>query len=167
MATVTQQFTPESAIFPSSTFPAFAKFVGTNFPISVLAYDAGADEAAYWKMRAVRYGSGNLTVDIEWYADTASSGVVRWGVSIAAITPDTDSQDMETKSFATENTFDDTHLGTTGQRLHRATVTVSNLDSLAADDIVIIRLRRIGSNGSDTMTGDALMPLFTVSYSDT
>lgn len=167
MATVYQTLVPEGAAYLATTFPEYKNVAGTNFPVTSLAYDASADEAAFWKTRAVRYASGNLTVDIEWYADTASSGDVVFGVSIAAITPNTDTQDIETDGLATENTVTDSHLGTTNQRLHRATVTVSNLDSLAADDFLVIRLRRLGSNGSDTMTGDALVTLITVSYSDT
>jgi hypothetical protein len=115
----------------------------------------------------VSYGSGNLTVDIDWYADTASTGNIIWGAAIAAITPDSDSQDVETDSLATANTVTDSHLGTTGQRLHRCSITVSNLDSLAAGDDVRMRIYRDADDGSDTMTGDAILTRVTVSYSDT
>jgi hypothetical protein len=165
MATVYQQLDPAAAQFLSSSFPALVKN-GTNFPAVGLAYDAAADEAAFWLIRAVNYGSGNVTVAIDWYADTASSGDVVWAVQLAVITPDTDTQDVETKSLATANTVTDTHLGTTGQRLHRASVTVSNLDSLAANDDVWIRVARDADNAADTMTGDAILALATVSYSD-
>jgi hypothetical protein len=131
-----------------------------------LAFDAASDEEAFFELIASEYGSGNVTVDVHWYADTASSGVVRWGVSIAVITPNTDTQDVETDSFATEATFDDTHLGTTGQRHHQATITVSSLDSLQADDYVVMRIRRIGSHANDTMAGDAILRRARVSYSD-
>lgn len=167
MGTVYQQLTPEAAAFPAATFPQFNKVAGTSFPVTGLAYDAATDEAAFWKVEAIAYGSGNVTCDIAWYADSASSGDVVWGVSLAAITPDTDSGDVETKALAAENTVTDTHLGTTGQRLHRASVTVSNLDSLANRDDVWVRVRRVGSSGSDTMTGDAILVLGVLSYSDT
>ena len=167
MASVYRELQPEQASYLGSTFPGYSKVNGTNFPVSGLYFDAAADEAAFWKLQALLYGSGNLTLDLEWYADSATSGVVRWGGAIAAITPDTDSQDVETKAFATETTVDDTHLGTTGQRLHRCTITISNLDSLAAGDVVWLRIRRIGSNGADTMTGDAILVKATLSYSDT
>lgn len=168
MATVyLSPFTPESAFFQATTFPEFSKVAGTNFPVTSLKFDAAADEAAFWKFTALNYGSGNLTVDILWYADTATSGDVVFGASISAITPNTDTQDVETDGLATENTVTDSHLGTTGQRVHLATITVSNLDSIAANDLVHLRIRRLGSNGSDTMTGDACILLVGVSYSDT
>jgi hypothetical protein len=165
VATVYQTLDAAAAQFLSTAFPALVKN-GTNFPVAGLAYDAAADEAAFWNLRAVNYGSGNVTVAIDWYADTATSGDVVWAVQLAAITADTDTQDVETKSLATANTVTDTHLGTTGQRLHRASVTVSNLDSLAANDDVWIRIARDADNASDTMTGDAILVLATVSYSD-
>ena len=155
---------PEAAIYLTGTFPQYTKFNGPALPITGLAYDAATDEAAFWKIRAIGYTSGDLTVDIDWYADTASTNAVVWGVAIAVITPETDTQDVETKTLATENTVTDTHLGTTGQRLHRAVVTVSNLDSLAANDFVMVRIRRLGSNGSDTMAGDAILVMATLSY---
>lgn len=167
MATVNQTLIAEEAQFLASAFPQYVKTNGTNFPVAGLAFDAASDETAYWKFLADSYGSGNLTVDIFWYADTASSGDVIWDVGIAAITADTDTQDIETKAFATINSVTDTHLGTTGQRLHKAVVTVSNLDSLAAGDVVHLKLNRDANNASDTMTGDAIVVAVRVSYSDT
>lgn len=166
MATVTQQFDVGAAQFQSSAFPALTKN-GTNFPEVGLAFDAASVESAYWPFRAISYGSGNVTVSLDWYADTATSGDVVWGASLAAITPDTDTQDVETKAFATANTVTDTHLGTTGQRLHRASIAVSNLDSLAANDVVELRVYRDAAAGGDTMTGDAILVGVTLSYSDT
>lgn len=166
MATVYQLLEPDSAQYLSSTFPQLVKN-GTNFPVMGLAFNDAADEAAFWRLEVHRYGSGNLTVDIYWYGDTATTNSVVWGAALAAITPETDTQDVETKALATENTVTDTHLGTTAQRLHRATVTVSNLDSLANADAAWLRIRRLGSNGSDTLSGDAIIERVEVSFSDT
>jgi hypothetical protein len=132
-----------------------------------LAYDAATEEKAYWKFKASNYGSGDLTLLLRWYADSATSGVVRWGAKIAAITPDTDSQDVETKSLATQQVVDDTHLGTTGQRLHNCSIAVSNLDSIAADDEVWIEISRVAAHANDTMTGDAILVDAELQYSDT
>jgi hypothetical protein len=167
MAIVKLTLLPEEAQFLASAFPQFVKANGTNFPVSGLAFDASADESAFWKWLAQNYGSGNLTVNIDWYADTASSGDVVFGAAIAAMTQNADSQDVETKAFATANTVTDTHLGTTGQRLHRCTITISNLDAIAADDLVILKLYRDADAAGDTMTGDAIVVAVEVTYSDT
>ncbi len=169
MATVHIPVHPRSAVAGSSGGARPDVVIGTNFPIPVLGFAGGTvDNHAYWTFRAVEYGSGNLTLDIDWYAETASSGVVRWGAQIAAITPNTDTQDIETDAFATATEVNDTHLGTTDKRLHRATLTITNLDSLAADDWFVLHIYREASDtGNDTMTGNALMALSNLSYSDT
>lgn len=168
MATVYHTFYPENADYLATNIPEYISVKGTNFPVSSLKFDAALDDAAFWKFDAINYGSGNITVDCLWYADNASSGDVVLGAAIAAITPNTDTQDVETDALATENTVTDTHLGTTGQRLHLATITVSNLDSIAARDTVFLRVRRLGNtSGSDTMANDMCLALVVMSYSDT
>ena len=169
MATIYQTLAPEEAQFMSTAFPQFLRTLGTNYPVTGLAYDATTDEAAFFKFSAFSYGSGNLTLDIYWYADTGTSANVVWESQIAAITADTDTQDVETDGLASLNFVQDTHLGTTGQRLHKATITISNLDSLAAGDVVWLRLARDANSTSatDDMTGDAIVVLAVISYSDT
>lgn len=168
MGTVYQQLPVASAVMRTSAFPALVQANGTNIPVRALAFDGAAEEACFFTFRAVRYGSGNLTLDVYWYADSGTSGDVIWGAAIAAITPNTDSQDVETDSLATAQTTTDTHLGTTAQRLHTCSITISNLDSLAADDIVQLRFYRDADAGGDTMNGiDALVTNLVLSYSDT
>lgn len=167
MATVYVPLNPGDAALPTTNPAAPVQPQGTNFPVPGLAFDATTQETSFFYFPALLYGSGNVSVEVQWYADTASSGGVTFGASLAAITPNTDSQDIETKAFATENTASDTHIGTTGQRLHSFTITVSNLDSVAAGDYVVLRLRRVPADGSDTMTGDCIVSRVIVSYSDT
>ena len=167
MATVTQVLEPGDAKFPTSNPPAPVLNQGTNFPVAGLAFDATTQETCFFPFSPVNYGSGNITATLEWYADSASTGGVVFGASLAAITPNTDSQDVETKALATENTASDTHLGTTGQRVHSMAITISNLDSIAAGDSVVLRLRRVPADASDTMTGDAIVTRVILSYSDT
>lgn len=136
--------------------------------MSGLAYDGAADEAAFWSFIATNYGSGNLTLEIFWYADSSTSGDVIFDAQIAAITPNTDSQDVETKSFASITSVTDSHLGTTAQRLHSCSITISNLDSLASGDQVWLRLNRDANNASDTLNSvDAIVTKLRLSYSDT
>ncbi|MWA08761.1 hypothetical protein [Streptomyces sp. BA2] len=167
MANVRLDLDPEQATFLGSAFPQYDKFNGTAFPVSGLRYDAAGTETAYWKLDSFGYGSGNITCDLLWQAENATSGVVRWEVAIAAITADTDSQDVTTKAFATVQTVDDTHLGTTGKRVMLATVTISNLDSIAASDLVWVKIARLGGHANDTMANDAWLIQARLTYSDT
>jgi hypothetical protein len=161
MALVYIPLRPGDALPLAANFAAYLKTNGTNIPIAGLAFDATTSEASFWSFRAVNYASGNLTLSIDWYADTATSGTVTWAAQIAAITPDTDSQDIETDALATVQSVTDTHLGTTGQRVHRCSVTISNLDSLAQDDLVFLKIAR---DIADTMTGDSIMVMAVISY---
>jgi hypothetical protein len=92
---------------------------------------------------------------------------VIWGIQIAAITPDTDNQDVATKALATAQVVTDTHLGTTAKRIMTCQLTISNLDSLALNDVLWIAIYRDAAAGGDTMVGDALFIEARIEYSDT
>jgi hypothetical protein len=167
MATVYLQLHPRGAIPDDTTGAQHDLLSGTNFPIPAVAFDAATEEHVYWTFQALNYGSGNITASVYWYADTASSGDVIWGAQIAAITANTDTQDVQTKAFASAQTATDSHLGTTGQRLHTIDITISNLDSVASDDWVALKFYRDADAGGDTMAGDAFLVNLILSYSDT
>lgn len=168
MATVKQSLWPEDATFLASGFPAYDKVNGTSSPVGRLLYDASSTESAFWRFEALAYGSGDITVDLIWYAVNATSGVVRWEAAMAAITPETDSQDVETDGLATAVTVDDTHLGTTSKRLMKATLTISStsLDGVADGDHCVLKISRIGGNAADTLANDAALVEVRISYSD-
>lgn len=153
------EFEAQDGDVRSTAFPALTRANGTTIPVSGYAFDAATEEALFFRFRASDYSSGNVIVELDWYADTGSSGAVVWGVQMAAITPDTDTQDIETDALPTTTNVTDSHLGTVGQRLHRAQVTLTGaaLDSLASQDLAVLRIARVAADGSDTMTGDAVL----------
>jgi hypothetical protein len=155
---------PEQAILPSSTAAAYKRIDGTNFPFSVLAFDASSDRACYFKVQTPGYSTGNLTVKFHWNAASATSNDVVWESAFAAVTPDTDTGDLSSKSFATAQSVTDTHLGTNAGHVMVATLTLSNIDSLADGDVCILRVKRLGSNGADTMSGDAYLERITLAW---
>lgn len=168
MATIKQHYDADMFQFRSaSPFPQYVKVDGTNGPVTGLAFDATIEQVAFLRLRATNYGSGNWTVQFNWYADTGTSGGISLGVSVGAITPNTDTQDVETKAFSTETIFTDTHLGTTGQRSHDVVGTISALDSVAADDVVALKVARKTADAGDTMAGAAIVTMVDISYSDT
>lgn len=138
---------------------------GTNYPVTGYAFDAATDEDIFATFSAVGYGSGNLTVKLTWYADTATSNNCVWGAAIAAITASTDTQNIETDGLGTAATATDA-AGANAQSLQEASITVSSLDSLAAGDFVTLRVYRDANNASDTMAGDAILTQIVIEYSD-
>lgn len=169
MATVKIQFPPTAFIPAASNGPQFRCVAGTNAPIMSLAFDGTTNETAYAAFRAASYGSGNLTLTLNWYADSGTTGSVVWEAAIAAITPDSDAVDIEGASydFATAATVTDAHLGTQAQRPQTCAITISSLDSLAANDFVTLRIARLATDAGDDMTGvDAQLIWAELSYSD-
>jgi hypothetical protein len=164
MATVVMDLWPGPHTLPATNYAVPDIAVGTNFSIPLLRFGTAAIKTAYLTFRAHNYGSGNLTLDLDWYADTATSGDVVWGAALAAMTPDADAVDVTAKSFATAQTVTDTHLGTTGKRPHRATLAIANLDAIAAGDDCVLRITR--ETAGNTMTGDAMLLRATLSYSN-
>lgn len=167
MATVSQPLDIGAGIPHSTNIPELVKVDGTNFPVFGYAFaDATQDDQISFRWPALNYGSGNVSLIIDWYSRTGqTTGAVVWGGALSVLTPG-DAQSVETDGLATENTQTTTVTGT-ARALTRSTVTISNLDSLAANDSVEMRVRRLQSNGSDTMTGDAIIVGVYVQYSDT
>ena len=166
MATVYRPLGIGAAIPHATNQPELTKEDGTNFPVWGYAFaDSTQDDQISWRFKASNYGSGNLTLIIDWYSRSGSTtGAVVWGGALSVLTPG-DAQSVLTDALATENTVTTTVNGT-ARGLTRSTITLSNLDSLAANDSVELRVRRLQSNGSDTMTGDATIVGLEVQYSD-
>lgn len=169
MATVRLYLAPEEAAVGATAFPQYVRNQGSQYTVTGLAYSSTAAEVAFWKFEPAAYGSGNITCDIVWYADTsttASDGVT-WQIAVAAITPGVDSTNVETKALATAQQAS-TDLGSTSpQKLMKTTVTITNLDSMAAGDEVWLSVTRLTTDASDDLAGDAILTSVRLSYSDT
>lgn len=156
---------PPATQLPTATYTAAAT-VGTNPSVFGFAFDGSGTSKQYLNFwfRASNYASGNLTVDIDfWMTGTSTTGNVKWECAIIAYTPG-DAQGRLADSFATA-TSTTTTVSTTAKGMVRSTVTVSNLDSLAAEDIVILQIDRDPAN--DTCTDSAFIDWITVSYLST
>ena len=172
MATVSIGFPPESAtvaVVNGVTIPELVTIPGTtatNAPV-ITGYAFGvANEGIFFRFTAMNYGASNpnVTVLLDWMARTTAtvSGSVTWGAALSVLTPG-DAQSMITDGIATENTQSST-TSSTGNGPTRCTITVTNLDSLAAGDTVLLRIR---STAFTSFTGDALLFGVTVQYPDT
>lgn len=152
---------------PGSTPAEFVTLSGTNFKAPGWSFDASADESIESEALFIpNYGSGNVTVHVDGISRSGStSGNVVMGAAFSVRTPG-DAQSVLTDAFATENTVTQA-INSTASGPTRCSITVSNLDSLAANDELVLRIRRLGSNGSDTMSGDFHVRAVTLVYSDT
>jgi len=124
----------------------------------VLDFDAtAATESAIWTgVLPNNYSGGGITIYLHWAASTATSGNVIWQSSFEYISDG--SNDIDSDSFATAVTWSAAATsGTSG------IVTVSSqahtngaqIDSIVAGGSFRLKIERLGSDGSDTMAGDA------------
>lgn len=160
----------------AGTFSSF----DTDFPIytvkaaggdtsaqSVLQFSqAGTDEHCYSKFILSDYTSGDITITVSCYADTANSGSFRMGSAIGAITPNTDDVNVPDKALASSVIVTTAHPGGNGERPLSVVITLTgaSLDSATADDFIIIDLFRNSSDVADDMAGFLNVTGITIEY---
>lgn len=165
MATVRIPLDVRSAIPPATNGAQLNVSTQGSLETVFLAFDAAVQESVQWQFKAANFGASNTTlaITIIWNAASAIANDVVWGAQIAAVTPDVDSGALSAKSFGTASEVTDTHLGTNASRPMTCTITLADLNSLAADDIVWLSVYRKVSGG---MVGDAQLLDIELSYSD-
>jgi hypothetical protein len=156
MATASIQLDPKGASLFGTGDPTPTHQLATDHPVDGYSFTkATPSQQFFFEFKAPFYLSGNLTLVIFWYSDTGqTSGAVTWGAQIAAISAG-DAQSMLTDTLATATTTTTT-VNSTARGPTATVITISNLDSIAADDSVMLRVFRDGSSGADTMTGGAI-----------
>ena len=155
MARTVAYLTPGGAETKTTTFPQPGRSSDASGARPYLAFDAATDEAAYWTMACPQGFTAPLTAVISYAMASATANAVVWDITVEALTS-ADAVDTDTtESLDTANTAAaDTVPGTAGH-LKQVSTALTNGDSVAAADYVRIRIRRVGSSGSDTATGDA------------
>ncbi len=149
---------PSSAILDDDNPPALPIVESTGTGTSrfrVADFDSATDEIIYFSfvMPSDYTASFNIILDIYWFAN-ATSGTCVWEAAISATT-EADADTPLEESCATSNTASEAVNGTEANRLIKTTLTISNLDSVAAGDTVVLRFNRDADNGSDDLSPDA------------
>jgi len=147
-------FTPLSAEFPSSNFPALL-VDGQSRPY--LAFDAAAvtGETCYWSFIAPQGLTGTITVVITYRMASATTGNIIWQAALEAIT-DGDATDTDSASSVdTKNSSATTAVPGTAGYIDQVSITMTNADSIAAGDYCRLVINRDSNNASDTALADA------------
>lgn len=134
--------------------------------LQMLFDGATRDEQCQWAFRMPDdYASGPV-LKCQYKMASATTGAIILAGRIAAVTPG-DSTDVDAKAFGTvNNSAADTVPGTAGF-MKEVSITLTNADSLAAGDFVIVWFSRLQSNGSDTASGDLELVACSLSYTTT
>lgn len=132
---------------------------GLQFPISGREFPVGVPRAAYYFAYLPDYVS-SPTIDLLWVQHGgAAGGTVGWLSACAAITPG-DSTRVIDKVFASTNSATPAALG--DGVLAKTTITVTNTDSLAAGDMLVVRIMRDANQQS--CGGTALLLACSINY---
>jgi len=141
-------FTPESAAFPSSNFPALGQDAQGRMH---LAFDASTAESCYWTFVAPQGITTPLTAIVTYRAASATSGTALFEAAIEAIS-DGDATDTDAgSSFSSDNTPTAVTVPGTAGYIDQLSITLTNNDSIAAGDYCRLRLNR---DTADTAAGD-------------
>lgn len=130
-----------------------------------LAFDASSEEWATWSFRMPADYASAPVMKVQWKATSATTGGVVWDARISA-TSSGDSVDVDAQDFDSANTATGTAPATAGYLLETS-ITLTNADSVAAGDFVVVRLARAAADGSDTATGDAELMMAAITYTTT
>jgi hypothetical protein len=117
----------------------------------------------YWCFRMPLDYASAPVLKVQYKMTSATSGGVAFTANIAAVTPG-DATDVDAKALASDNTATDATVPGTAGFLKEISITLTNADSLAAGDFVIVRLAREVANATDTATGDCEVPAVTLEY---
>lgn len=117
--------------------------------------DATVESLDFHGILSPQYGGGGLTVRIRWSATSATSNAVRWEAAFRRI--EDDAEDVDTSHSYDYNGVTATTASASGE-VDYTTITFTSgadMDSLAAGESFVLRLRRKADDAADNMTGDA------------
>jgi len=136
--------------------------LGQNGPTGWRYLGSDTTRAITYPFRAVGYVSGNITVAIDWYAETLTAGTVTWEVSLSAQNPTGSAESAEAPANATVVSGSGT-ISSTAKASVRTTITIpqASADGLSADWLAYLRVVR-----NDATADATINHRVSVSYSD-
>lgn len=139
------------AFRPPASNPAQLVKVNGRF---ALAFDATTQEGAYFETVAPQGITGSHSAILTYMMASATSGGVRMQVSAEAVSSG-DALDLDAStSFDTANGASDTGVPATAGYMEQITVTLTNIDGVAAGDIIRFFVERVPGHADDTAAGD-------------
>jgi hypothetical protein len=124
--------------------------------------DTTAEHLDFHCVLSPTYAGGGLTVRIYWSATSATTNSCVWNAAIRRINDD--GEDIDTSQTYDFNAVTATTANVSGEVKYSEITFTSgaDMDSLAAGEQFVLRVKRDASNGSDNMTGDAELHSVTI-----
>lgn len=118
-----------------------------------LAFDAATQEQCCWSLRMPADYASALTMKVLYKMASATSGGVVIEGRAGAVTGD-DSTDVDALDFDSANASGTSAVPGTAGYLKEISLTLTNADSVAAGDFMVVFLARSVAAGGDDATGD-------------
>lgn len=174
MTTASISLTPGAALFPdgstSNAAPALQRVkssAAAPTPYFLqLCFDASAQEQCMWQLTMPDNYASGPTLTVHAKMTSATTGNVVMEGRLVAWTP-ADSTDIDAKAFAAANTSSSTAVPGTAGYPFSIGITLTNADSVAANDSIIIYLSRMPADAGDTAAGDIEVTDVILSYTTT
>jgi hypothetical protein len=167
MGTVTQNLEAPAGYSTGSVPVEFYQGGGTTVqPLTWAFTNPGTNLQVTFPFKAINYGSGAISVDIDFYAQTGvTSGSVGWKVYIVSQTS-TAAESMEAADNTTVGATCTQTINATAKGPTRASGSVASADAdgIANNSICYLKIQRDTSN--TTLADVALLKSVTISYSD-
>lgn len=164
----TIQLAPQAALLPTSGFPLLKRHAssGSGLPeMWILEYANAADNTAFWTFVIPADFSAMTNIRIFWMADTATANECRWATSITCASDDAD--DLDTVADDTDVTSDDTTGSVAGEFSIATHDHSSAADSMAANDVCVVRVMRDGDHANDDLADVAQLIMVCFDYTAT
>jgi hypothetical protein len=130
-----------------------------------LLYDASTEEEALWQFRMPANYSTSPVLKLQYSMASAITGAVAWNAEIMAVSP-SDAAGIGTSSFDAVNVGSGTVAGT-ASFMTEISVTLSSVDSMVAEDLILLKISRDPADAGDTATGDAELLAASIEYTTT
>lgn len=140
-------------------------FNNTGVTMKRWLFDAATDEFIHFQFVIPDYASA-LVVRAKFAMTSATTNNIVVQAGLMAVTPG-DSAAIDTGSLDTLNASSATAVGGTAGYMKDVTITMTNVDSLAAGDQVFLKFGRDADNASDNATGDMELYGLTLEYTTT
>lgn len=128
---------------------------GSRFDHPVVLFDDTLVEHAFVSSVLPDTYNGNGIDIVIWWTSASTTNNVVWQTTFESHTPDTDDLDSDSYATGVVSATTDTpgSAGVLVSHTHSHT-DGAQIDNLAAGESFRLRVGRVGSNGSDTLTGD-------------
>lgn len=147
-------FVPAAAMRPRTTNGAAVgatESSSNKVMMSLLDFDTTTQEFAQFQIAMPNsWDKGTVTAEFFWTAASSSGGVV-WALEAVAISDD----DVIDAAFGTAQQVADTLIATTDVHKTAATSPITIGGTPANGDLIVFQVKRVPSDGSDTLGADA------------